>query len=104
MVPVRNAKQSSPYPTSFAAWCTLVCKGSVVRRGLKFAVVVGAILIAINHGDIILRRELRLSNYIKMGLTVVVPYMVSVFSSVGAIIDQGGYQMEAPDEEVVQAS
>ena len=73
-------------------------------RGLKFCVIVGIILIAINHGDVILRGELRPINYLKMGLTVIVPYMVSVFSSVGAIIEQGGYQPKARDEGVVRGS
>lgn len=75
------------YPTSLMQWCALVCRGSVVRRGLKFAVVVGAILIAINHGDAILSGNLTRANYLKMALTVVVPYVVSVLSSVGAIAD-----------------
>jgi hypothetical protein len=74
-------------PRTFAEWCRLVCRGSVVRRGLKFAVVVGSILIAINHGDAILSGELTRANYLKMGLTVVVPYVVSVLSSVGAMVD-----------------
>lgn len=70
------------------AWCDLACSGPVVRRGLKFAVVVGTLLIAINHGDAILSGELTGTNYLKMGLTVVVPYMVSVFSSVSALSDR----------------
>jgi len=74
-------------PAKFREWCELASTGSVVRRGLKFAVVVGAILILINHGDAILSGQLSGSNYVKMGLTVIVPYMVSVFSSVGAMIE-----------------
>ena len=97
MVPVTEVEHRNPRPTNFTEWCSLVCRGSVVKRGMKFAVVVGIILIAINHGDLILRRELQPINYIKMGLTVIVPYMVSVFSSVGAIIEQGGYQPKAQD-------
>ena len=97
MLPVTEVDHRNPRPTTFTEWCSLVCRASVVKRGLKFAVVVGIILIAINHGDLILRRELQPINYIKMGLTVIVPYMVSVFSSVGAIIDQGGYQPKAQD-------
>ena len=68
-------------------WCGLACQASVVRRGLKFAVVVGAVLIAINHGDAIIRGELRPSNYLKIGLTVLVPYVVSVLSSVGTMLE-----------------
>lgn len=82
-------KDSVAYPTSFVEWCALICRRSVVLRGLKFSVVVGAILIAINHGDAILAGELTPTNYVKMALTVVVPYVVSVLSSVGAIVDGG---------------
>ncbi len=104
MVPVTEVQRRNPRPTTFTEWCSLVCRVSVVKRGLKFAVIVGIILIAINHGDTILRGELQPINYIKMGLTVIVPYMVSVFSSVGAIIEQGGYQPKVRDEGVVRGS
>ena len=55
-----------------------------VRRALTYAVVVGAILIAINHGDALLRGEIDGARLAKMGLTVLVPYLVSTLSSVGA--------------------
>ena len=58
---------------------------SVVRRALGFAVVVGAILIGINHGDALMRGELTGVRWLKMGLTVLVPYAVSTLSSVSAI-------------------
>lgn len=74
-------------PTTLAEWCRLACQPSVAKRGLKFAVVVGALLIAINHIDTIIRGELQTSNYLKMGLTVMVPYVVSVLSSVGAMLE-----------------
>ena len=98
MVPVTEVERRKPRPTTFREWCSLVCRLSVVKRGLKFCLIVGIILIAINHGDVILRGQLQPINYTKMGLTVIVPYMVSVFSSVGAIIEQGGYQPKARDE------
>lgn len=75
--------------STFMVWCGLACRGSVIRRGLKFAVVVGTVLIAINHGDAIVAGELTRTNYLKMALTVVVPYVVSVLSSVGAMVDEG---------------
>lgn len=75
------------HPATLMEWCRLACQPSVVRRGLKFAVVVGAVLIAINHSDAIIRGELKTSNYLKMGLTVIVPYVVSVLSSVGAMME-----------------
>ena len=57
----------------------------VVRRAIGYAVVVGAILIGINHGDALLRGEVNSLALLKMGLTVVVPYTVSTLSSVQAM-------------------
>lgn len=72
-------------PKSFLEWWELASRASVVKRGLRFAAVVGFILIGINHGDAILRGELLRSDYVKMVLTMAVPYVVSVLSSVGAM-------------------
>jgi len=58
---------------------------AVVRRALWYAVIVGAILVAINHGDAIARADLDASRLLKIGLTVLVPYAVSTLSSVQAI-------------------
>ena len=70
-------------------WLTLAMEPSVVRRGLKYAVVVGAILIAINHGPSILAGEVDSARLFSMALTVLVPYVVSTLSSVGAIRNAG---------------
>lgn len=66
-------------------WLRLARQGQVVRRALMYAVIVGAILITINHGDAILAGEIGTGRALKMGLTVLVPYAVSTLSSVGAI-------------------
>lgn len=50
-----------------------------------YAVVVGTILITINHADAILRGDVTTDRLLKMGLTVMVPYIVSTLSSVGAL-------------------
>lgn len=57
----------------------------VVRRALIFAVVVGSVLIAINHGDALLAGDVGGTRWLKMGLTVLVPYVVSTWSSVLAV-------------------
>jgi hypothetical protein len=67
-------------------WCRLACTRTVVIRGLKYAVVVGAVLVTINHGDAILRGDLGTGRLVKIALTVVVPYCVSALSSVGALL------------------
>jgi len=74
-------------------WLRLAFTGPCIKRALKYAVVVGAILIAINHGDAIIRGELTGVQYVKMGLTVMVPYCVSALSSVGAML-----QMRASEQ------
>jgi hypothetical protein len=64
-------------------------RGPVVRRALGFALLVGAVLVGINYGDALLgQRALGASDWLKMGLTVCVPYVVSTLSSVAAIRDQ----------------
>jgi hypothetical protein len=68
-----------------SGWLQLATSAPVVRRALGYAVVVGSILILINHGDAILRGELGHVRILKMGLTVLVPYAVSTLSSVQAM-------------------
>ena len=59
---------------------------SVVRRASYYAVVVGAILIFINHGDAFSSENVDGGRFARMGLTVMVPYIVSTLSSVGAML------------------
>jgi hypothetical protein len=66
-------------------WLAIAREPSVVKRALKYACIVGAILIAINHGDALVRGELGAGRLLKMALTVLVPYLVSTLSSVGAL-------------------
>lgn len=53
-----------------------------------YALIVGTILITINHGDAILEGDVTDARLWKMGLTTIVPYMVSTLSSVGATRNQ----------------
>lgn len=66
---------------------SIAFSGPIIRRGLKYAVVVGSILAAINHGDAILLGRLTPLSYLKIAVTLAVPYCVSVLSSVAAILD-----------------
>lgn len=68
-----------------SSWLAIALRPPVVRRALFYAVVVGAVLIAINHGDALLRGDIDAVRVIKMLLTPLVPYVVSTLSSVGAI-------------------
>ena len=73
-------------------WIREASSWPVVRRALLFALVVGAILIAINHGAAIVRGEVGAGRLVQMGLTVLVPYTVSTLSSVLAMraLDRNG--------------
>ena len=66
-------------------WLDLAFQRSVVQWSLAYAIVVGAILILINHGEAILDGDVGTTRSVKMGLTVFVPYIVSTLSSVGAV-------------------
>ena len=68
-------------------WFQLAFQFSVVKRALKYAVVVGFILIAINHGVAIISGHVTRGAVIQMLLTVMVPYAVSTLSSVGAMLE-----------------
>lgn len=72
--------------SGFGRWLAVARERAVVLRAFKFALVVGAVLIAINHGDALWRGEVDARRLLKMGLTVLVPYVVSTLSSVGATL------------------
>ena len=64
----------------------LFMQPSIVKRGLVFSVVVGSILVTINHGDTILSGEITSTHLFKIVLTYSVPYCVSTLSSVQATV------------------
>jgi hypothetical protein len=47
--------------------------------------IVGMVLLAINHGEAVMRGEVSPVRLMRMVLTLIVPYLVSTFSSVSAI-------------------
>jgi len=66
-------------------WLRIAFSASVRRRALQVAALVGSVLLAINHGDAILRGDISPARLMRMVLTLIVPYLVSTYSSVGAI-------------------
>jgi hypothetical protein len=66
-------------------WIELAFDPAVVRRAIVCMVVVGAVLITINHGDALLRGEVAPGRLVQMALTLLVPYGVSTASSVAAL-------------------
>ncbi len=59
---------------------------------------VGAVLIAINHGNAIIRGEVSAGRVLQMGLTFFVPYFVSTLSSVLAVRELGRRDAPSPTE------
>ncbi len=69
-------------------WLHIASRKPIVMRGLKYGILVGLILIIINHGNAMAAGTVDSTRVIQMILTVLVPYCVSTASSVGAVIDQ----------------
>ena len=69
-------------------WLKTAARNDVVRRGLKVGLVVGTILTVINQGNRILAGEWSMEILLKIAMTYVVPYCVSTYASVSAILAQ----------------
>ena len=67
-------------------YLTLATSPGIVSRAIKYSIVVGTILIFINHGDSLLKGNIDKLKVIKFILTYSVPYIVSTLSSVQATI------------------
>ena len=63
-------------------------------RAFKVAMIVGPILIIINHHDIILARQFTALLFIKTFLTFLVPYSVSAYSSARAYSEKASCNNE----------
>jgi hypothetical protein len=55
----------------------IVFRREHLRQTVTIALVVGTILAAINHGDVILRGEATATTWLKVALTYCVPFIVS---------------------------
>ena len=67
------------------SWIKLATQRAVVRRAFKTALLVGCVLVAINHGDALWIGDIGAGRLLQIGLTFLVPYLVSTSSSVGAM-------------------
>jgi hypothetical protein len=68
-------------------WIALCFSRPIVRRALIAAAIVGIILTFINHGGAILSGQVDASTLFQIGLTFIVPYVVSTVSSVTTIMN-----------------
>jgi Mg/Co/Ni transporter MgtE len=69
-----------------AKWISIATRRDIVRRGLKIGLIVGTILTAINHGDVILAGQMMPDTGWKILLSYLVPYCVSTYAGVLAIL------------------
>lgn len=76
-------KGQSKQPVSFI---NAALERSVVIRALKVTVVVGTILVAINHGDVLLNGDD--PNWLKIILTYLVPYAVATYAAAAQMVSR----------------
>ncbi|NIO40712.1 MAG: hypothetical protein GTO41_11365 [Burkholderiales bacterium] len=70
------------------SWLEAATLNEVVTRSMRVSVIVGTILIGINHGDILIGVGLSPDMLWKIPLTYLVPYSVSTYASVDAILSR----------------
>ncbi|MFB3041157.1 MAG: nitrate/nitrite transporter NrtS [Candidatus Poribacteria bacterium] len=67
-------------------WLRTAMSRDVAFRALRVSILVGTILIAINYTDRLIGSQCTQIDYLKMGLTYVVPYCVSTHASVSILL------------------
>ncbi len=72
----------SEQPGTSPGFLTLARRDGIPRRSFIVSMIVGTVLVAINQGDVILAGEM--PNWLKIGLTYVVPYCVATYGAVSA--------------------
>ena len=63
-------------------WIRAAARRDVVRRSIRVALLVGAILVAVNYTDRWLEGSLVSFDFVKMALTFLVPYCVCTYACV----------------------
>jgi hypothetical protein len=79
----------SPRDGTAATWLATARRPEIVGRALRVAAVVGTILVAINYTDRFLAGTLAAGDWLKMGITYLVPYCVSTYSAVAVVRGAG---------------
>ena len=67
-------------------WLQIAMRKDVVRRGIKVGLFVGTVLVVINQGNLMLAGEWSSEMLLKTLMTYIVPYCVSTYASVSAIL------------------
>jgi hypothetical protein len=70
------------------SWIRAALSPGVVRRSTKVSLIVGTILVAINHGDLLFGGDIGAALYWKIPMTFCVPYAVSTYAAVDALLQR----------------
>ena len=70
------------------SWLEAATLHQVVARSMRVSLIVGTILIGINHGDVLVGVGISPDMLWKIPLTYLVPYSVSTYASVDAILSR----------------
>ena len=70
------------------SWFDVALQPAVVLRSVRVSLLVGTVLIAINQGDLLFNGVLLPDLYWKIPLTYCVPYAVSTYAAVDAILSK----------------
>lgn len=71
-----------------AQWFTIATRSDIIFRSIRIALVVGTILVTINYADRIVELDIGSREILKIILTYCVPYCVSTYAAVSAILAQ----------------
>lgn len=65
----------------YKIFCEIVISPSVLKRALKVSLIVGTTLNLINQGNSLVTLEYSHVSFIKLGLTYLVPYLVTTYTA-----------------------
>ncbi|MCG9752225.1 nitrate/nitrite transporter NrtS [Vibrio brasiliensis] len=72
---------------SIKRYCRYAYRHGIFHRSIKVSVVVGSVLMLINHGDKLVLQSFETTDYLKIGLTYLVPFCVSTHASLQAAFE-----------------
>lgn len=75
--PASPSPEATPTWTTWPEACRVVVHRAHLRGTTRIALVVGTVLFAINHLDVVLAGDATAATWLKSGITYVVPFVVS---------------------------
>ena len=89
-------RSSETQTKTMREWLSAARRRDVVERSLKVAVIVGSLLTLINQGDALFRGAVGTEVMVKILLTYCVPYAVSTYAAVAAILAENPTVRDRP--------